>query len=123
MIGRALETRAEQIEAARTLVSQGRAEVVVVSLGAEGALLVTKTIAEYFPAPKVSAHSAVGAGDSMVGAIVLALERGWGLTEAVCYGVAAGTATIMTPGTELCHRADVERLLAEIGKQAAAVTV
>ena len=47
----------------------------------------------------------------MVGAIVFALEKGWSLTEAVRYGVAAGTATIMTPGTELCYAGDVERLL------------
>ena len=80
------------------------------SLGSEGALLVTRKLAEHFQAPDVPAMSAVGAGDSMVGAIVFALERGWSLTDAVRYGVAAGTATIMTPGTELCHVNDVEML-------------
>ncbi|MNY64133.1 putative phosphofructokinase PfkB [compost metagenome] len=54
--------------------------------------------------------SAVGAGDSMVGAIVLALSRGWKLREAVRYGIAAGSATIMRPGTELCRAEDVQRL-------------
>lgn len=46
----------------------------------------------------------------MVGAIVLALMRDWSLGEAVRFGVAAGAAAVMQPGTELCHRADAERL-------------
>lgn len=110
MVGRQIEGRADQIAAARSLVRDGRAEIVVLSLGADGALLVTKTVAEHFVAPNVPIHSAVGAGDSMVGAIVFALARGWPLREAVRYGVVAGAATLMTPGTELCRRADVERL-------------
>ena len=115
MLGCAIESVAETIAAARSLIAGGRTEVVVVSLGAEGALLVTDALAEHFEALEVPAKSAVGAGDSMVGAIVLALEQGWSLTDAVRYGVAAGTATIMTPGTELCYRSDVERLFAEMG--------
>ncbi len=116
MLGCAVESVAETVAAARSLISDGRTEVVVVSLGSEGALLVTDTLAEHFEALEVPAKSAVGAGDSMVGAIVLALEQGWSLTDAVRYGVAAGTATIMTPGTELCYRSDVERLFAEMGE-------
>ena len=114
MLDRPIETRAETAAAARALVAEGRAEVVVVSLGEEGALLVTEALEEYFIAPEVPIRSAVGAGDSMVGAIVFALEKGWNVTEAVRYGVAAGAATIMTPGTELCYREDVERLFSVI---------
>lgn len=110
MLGRTIGGRADQVLAARSLVQDGHAEVIVLSLGADGALLVTDTIAEYFQAPDVPIRSAVGAGDSMVGAIVFALDHGWSLTDAVRYGVAAGAATIMTPGTELCRREDVERL-------------
>jgi 6-phosphofructokinase 2 len=110
MVGLPTDTRAEQIAAAQSLVRQGRSEVVVVSIGAEGALLVTDRQVEHFQAPDVPPSSAVGAGDSMVGAMVFALERGWSLQEAVRYGVAAGTATLMTPGTELCHVDDVEKL-------------
>jgi 6-phosphofructokinase 2 len=110
MAGHSCDTRGEQIAAARGLVRDGRAEVVVVSIGAEGALLATGDRVEHFPTPRVKVASAVGAGDSMVGAMVLALDRGMGLTDAVRYGVAAGAATLMTPGTELCHRDDVERL-------------
>jgi 6-phosphofructokinase 2 len=54
----------------------------------------------------------VGAGDSFVGAMVWALGHGRGVEEAFAYGVAAGAATATTAGTELCRRADVERLFA-----------
>lgn len=54
--------------------------------------------------------SKVGAGDSMVAGITLSLARGKPLRESVLFGVAAGTAAVMTPGTELCRREDAERL-------------
>lgn len=110
MFGRAIQSRTEQVAAARSIIREGRAEIVVVSLGADGALLVTSTAEEHFQPLDVPVRSAVGAGDSMVRAIVVALERGWALNDAVRYGVAAGAAAIMNPGTELCHRDDVERL-------------
>jgi 6-phosphofructokinase 2 len=114
MVGRPLQNRAEQVAAARSVIHLGRAEVLVVSLGHNGALLVTETVAEHFDAPDVPVVSAVGAGDTMVGAIVFALEQGWSIVEATRFGVAAGSATLMTPGTELCRREDVERIYAEM---------
>ncbi len=114
MVGRTLDERSAQVEAARSVIERSGTEVLVVSLGHEGALLVTGTQAEHFPTPDVPIRSAVGAGDSMVGAIVFALERGWELTDAVRLGVAAGAATLMTPGTELCRREDVERLFEQL---------
>ena len=62
------------------------------------------------PALPVTAKSAVGAGDSFVAAMTLALARGRSMREAFVHGVAAGTAAVMTPGTELCRREDVERM-------------
>lgn len=114
MVGRPLQNRAEQVAAARSVIHLGRAEVLIVSLGHNGALLVTETIAEHFDAPDVPVVSAVGAGDTMVGAMVFALEQGWSIVEATRFGVAAGSATLMTPGTELCRREDVERIYAEM---------
>jgi len=114
MMGRPISNRADEIDAARKLVSEGRAEVVIVSLGAGGALLVTEADAEHFTALSVPIRSAVGAGDSMVGATVFALQQGWSLHDAVRYGMAAGAATLMTPGTELCYRHDVEALFEQI---------
>ncbi|MGZ6274256.1 MAG: 1-phosphofructokinase family hexose kinase, partial [Candidatus Limnocylindrales bacterium] len=42
--------------------------------------------------------------------ITVALSRGWPLAKSVRLGIAAGSAMLMTPGTEVCERADVERL-------------
>ncbi len=95
---------------ARRLIDEGTVEVVVTSLGAAGVMATTRTDHWHVRAPTVKARSAVGAGDSMVGGIVFALSRGWRLEEAIRYGVAAGSAAVLTPGTELCRRADVERL-------------
>ncbi len=60
--------------------------------------------------------SKVGAGDSMVAGIVYMLQQGGSLEDAVIHGVAAGAAAVMTPGSELCRREDVESLYAELKK-------
>ena len=96
--------------AARSIIERGWSEVVVVSLGAQGAFLFTADECEPITAPIVPALSRVGAGDSMVAGMVLALTRGWTLRESVRFGAAAGAAAVMQAGTELCHRVDVERL-------------
>ena len=102
----------ELAQAALRFVRLGRCEVVVLSLGPAGALLVTSSGSERIPAPTVPVRSTVGAGDAMLAGIVLALQRGRAMSDAVRFGVAAGAATVMRPGTELCDAADVERLFA-----------
>jgi 6-phosphofructokinase 2 len=103
------------ISMAREVVSGGKTEAVVVSVGAQGALLVTGDEALRLRAPTVPIKSKVGAGDSMVGGMVLKLSQGWSLKDAAAYGVAAGTAAVMTPGSELCRREDTERIYKEMG--------
>ncbi len=103
-------TALEQEDMAHTLVEKGKCEVVVVSLGAQGAMLVTKDMVEYVQAPTVHAKSTVGAGDSMVGAMVHYLSKGKSYTEMIRYGVAAGSAATMNKGTQLCNLKDVEAL-------------
>ncbi len=110
LIGRPVDSPAEQDAALGELIEQGVAEVIVLSLGGRGAVLASRDGIERFAPLEVPVCSAVGAGDSMVGAIVLALSRGWSLTAAVRYGIAAASATIMLPGTELCRAEQVERL-------------
>lgn len=104
----------EQEEAAGRLVEDGRAEIVLVSLGAAGALLVTAEGARRIPAPTVPIRSKVGAGDSTVGGMIFALARGDDVPTAARFAVAAGAAAVMTPGTELCRRKDTERLFDRI---------
>jgi 6-phosphofructokinase 2 len=108
--GRDLTTEAEQVDAARELIDTGCARAVVVSLGSKGALLVTSTERQQFSAIPMRAVSGVGAGDAMVAAITVGLSRGWSLSQSVRFGVAAGAAMLMTPGTQPCTRADAERL-------------
>lgn len=110
LAGRTLETDPERIEAARGFIDQGWCKGIVLSMGAAGALLVTAEATLHVRSPTVPIESRVGAGDSMVGGLVLALSRGWPLPDALRFGVAAGAAAVMTPGTELCRRADTERL-------------
>jgi len=95
---------------ARAIIANGGAEVIVVSLGSAGALLVTAEQAEHLRSPTVPIRSKVGAGDSMLAGIVHSLAGGRSVRESVAYGVAAGAAAVMTPGTELCRLSDVERL-------------
>jgi 6-phosphofructokinase 2 len=112
--GRDVSDDPEQERVARELVDSGVVEVVVVSLGAGGALLVTAGRCERIRAPTVPIRSRVGAGDSTVGGIVLGMVRGMEVGDAVRYGVAAGAAAVMTPGTELCRREDTDRLFGRL---------
>ncbi len=110
LTGREIRSQRQQEQAARQLIEQGRCEIVVVSLGPNGALLVSGDGSERFGAIPVEAKSSVGAGDSMLAGIVLGLSRGLPLHEAVRFGMAAGAAALLGSGTELCRRADVDRL-------------
>lgn len=109
-VGRDLLDRSDQLTAAQELIAADVAEIVVVSLGSEGALLATSQGGHHFPPVPVEAVSGVGAGDAMVAAIAVGLTRGWSPTKSVQFGVATGAAMLLTPGTEVCARADVERL-------------
>lgn len=100
----------EVVDAARKLVSDTQTEAVLVSLGRAGAFLVTGQGAWHLSSPSVPIRSKVGAGDSMVGGLVKALDDGKTLQQAARWGVAAGAAAVMTSGTDLCHQEDVERL-------------
>ena len=110
LVGREIGIPLEQEKAAREVIEQGRCEIVVLSLGAEGVLLVTAEECERFAAVPVEARSTVGAGDSMLAGIVLGLSREMPLRESVRFRLAAGAAAPLGSGTELCRRADVERL-------------
>jgi 6-phosphofructokinase 2 len=114
VVGRSLRGAAEQEAAARALIAERQAEIVTVSLGADGALLATGAGGLRLRAPKVEPKSAVGAGDSFLAAMTLGLAQGRTPEDAFTWAVATGTATVLTMGTELCRRADVERIYREI---------
>jgi 6-phosphofructokinase 2 len=98
------------VPTAQYILDQGHVNGVVISAGADGAILVTKDEVAQFRAPEVIKASTVGAGDSLVAGFVLSLSRGMVPADAVRYGVACGTAAVMNPGTALCRKEDVDRL-------------
>lgn len=112
LAGHSVEREEQQEEACRRLIERGKCEVVLATLGPDGALLVTRTCRRRIRAPEVPVLSRVGAGDSTVAGFVFALACGRDVVEAALLGVAAGTAAVMTPGTGLFRRADAEALYA-----------
>jgi 6-phosphofructokinase 2 len=95
---------------AADLVARGSAEFVACTLGADGALLASSKGVLRHPAIHVRVRSAVGAGDSFLGAMIWALSEGRTPDEAFRLGMAAGAAAVMTPGTKICSKADVFHL-------------
>ncbi len=109
-----LDRDEDRIAACRKLVADGRAKIVALTLGENGALLVTAEHAWRALPMAIEAVSTVGAGDSFVGGLVAALSTGKPLDEAFRVAIAAATAAVHTPGTGLCQPGDVERLLPKV---------
>lgn len=120
-VGADLSTEPERIAAARDLVSRGIARHVLVSMGAQGALLVGAADAQRFAAVDVPPGSGVGAGDAMLAGVAVGIARGRPLSEAVRLGIAAGAAMLLTPGTAPCTLEDTERLFRQTGEPSPAV--
>jgi 6-phosphofructokinase 2 len=101
-------------DVAAELVAKGHANIVAVTMGSAGAIIASERGTFHLPALKVDVKSAVGAGDSFVGGMTLALADGRPLEDAAMFGAAAGTAAVMTSGTLLCSRDDVLRIHAQM---------
>ncbi|GEO86923.1 MULTISPECIES: 1-phosphofructokinase family hexose kinase [Alphaproteobacteria] len=101
-------------EVAQAIVRSGAAQYIAVTLGGEGAILVSADRVHRLPAINVPVQSAVGAGDSFVAGMTWSLAEGHDIGEAFRFGLAAGAAAVMTAGTELCLRDDVLRLYGAI---------
>lgn len=112
--GRALDTAAEQGEAAEAWVRMRTSETVVLSLGAEGALVATRDGTWRVPGLPMPVHSTTGAGDSMLAAIVWSLSRGQHVREALRWGVAAGSAAVARMASELGSREEIETLVQRV---------
>ena len=110
LLGVKLKQEVEIVQAAQNLAAQGIG-VVAISRGKDGLIVVSGGKVLRVIPPKVEISSTVGAGDSAVAGLVLKLSQGNEIEEACRLAVAAGTAATLTPGTELCRREDVERIL------------
>ena len=103
-------------QAAQLIISQGKAEVVVVSLGSQGAVLFSASEKIRIEAPPVEVKSTVGAGDSMVAGMVSVLVKGGDYKKVLSMGIACGSATTMTEGTGLFTRENAKHLFDQIWK-------
>jgi 6-phosphofructokinase 2 len=114
LVGRNAMEDADVDAAARHIISQGKVSLIVVSLGARGAILYSKNEKLQMAPPVVKVRSTVGAGDSMVAGIVSVLVRQGPLEEILRMGIACGSATTMAEGSALFAKKDVERLYNKI---------
>lgn len=114
LAGERLETDDDMFAACRALVTSRRIDAVALTLAERGALLVTRDRAWRIRPPNVPIVGSVGAGDSFLGGMAWAMARGEPIEEAFRYGVAAGTAAVLAPGTELSRAADIGRLVPQM---------
>jgi 6-phosphofructokinase 2 len=112
--GQALSGPTEWRAAAVRCVAEGQAEVVALTLGHQGALLVTREGVWSAPPLAIEVASAVGAGDSFVGGMVWGLQRGLSLQESFAWGGACGSAALLSVSTGLSRREDAERLFPRV---------
>jgi len=110
LLNRELPTEEAITKAALDIVDMG-VEIAVISRGKDGIIAATKKEVLKVVSPPVKVKSAVGAGDCTIAGLALKLANKEPLAEACRLAVAMGTAAVLTPGTELAHRADVENLL------------
>ncbi len=106
IVGQGL-TEETAVVKARELITRGAVRYVCVSLGREGAMLVSADQFLKLPSLPVKVGSTVGAGDSFVGGMLWGLIHDYPVEEAFKLGVSAGAATVMSEGTDLCRREDV----------------
>jgi len=117
LLGVKLRDEAAIVEAARALAAQDIG-IVAISRARDGLIVANEgKLLKAIP-PQVEISSTVGAGDSTIAGLVLRLSQGDSIEEACRFAVAAGTAAVLTPGTELCRREDVERLVQQVKVEA-----
>jgi 6-phosphofructokinase 2 len=114
LTGQDLPDDEAQVAAAQQLIQNGQAEIVAVSLGSDGAMVVSADQVWHARAIKVDVQTTIGAGDSFVGGMVWALGRGEALHKAFQFGMASGAAALLVPGTSLSHSDDIHRLLINV---------
>ncbi|MFN6991249.1 MAG: 1-phosphofructokinase family hexose kinase [Fervidobacterium sp.] len=114
LIGKSVVSYGEIIQEARNIIEIHDMKAILLSLGSEGAYFISKEKVLFTKTIKVNVKSAVGAGDSFLAAFVLKKTEGASDEEALRWANAAGTAAVLTPGTRLCKKSDVERIIEKI---------
>ncbi|OAA92401.1 1-phosphofructokinase [Clostridium ljungdahlii] len=99
IFGQKIENKEQAVKLSRKLFDYG-VKNVVVSLGGEGALFIKKNVVVFAHGIKVNVGSTVGAGDSMVAALALAIDKNYDFEKAIRLAVACGTASVTMSGTQ-----------------------
>lgn len=110
-LGMAVETIHQAVAALQHLRTQG-IMLAIVTLGSEGAVAIADEGVCHVCPPALKSISTVGSGDSLLAGLTTALLRGESLADALCLGVACGSADALTIGGGLIDLADVERIRA-----------
>ena len=113
LLGRELDTDESLVDAADAM-RQAGADTAVVTAGSRGAVAVSEGDAWRAWPPPAVVVSAVGAGDALPGGMLYKLEEGGSLEEGLRWGTAAGAAACLSPGTQLCRKSELLRLLPEV---------
>lgn len=111
--GLPLETQRDSAQFAEKLRQNGAGEIVIIARGADGSVMADGTGLWHVNASNEEVVSAIGAGDSFVGGFVMGLAQGENAGQALRFGAAAASAAVISEGTQLCHRADWDRLLVQ----------
>lgn len=106
LVGKQLDTVEEAVKAAKKIVANG-VEVVIVTFGRDGAVVVTADEVWRAIPPTINYVSAVGSGDSFGAGFVYALINGESLVDALKLGTAAGAANAGTPSSGVCRKEDI----------------
>lgn len=110
LLGKTFSSKSEVARAAIEISEMG-IELVIISLGKQGAVAHYNGMIYDVTPPKVKPVSTIGSGDSMIAGVLYALEKNMDFEDALCIGSAAGAATALSNGAEIGHKSDVDLLL------------
>ncbi|MCE5314646.1 MAG: 1-phosphofructokinase [Armatimonadota bacterium] len=113
LLGVQFESIADVARGALSLAERG-IELVIISLGKQGAVACYEKVIYYAATPAVKVVSTIGSGDSLTAGILWALESGKTIQDALKAGCAAGAATAMSNGVDIGSKEDVDRLISEV---------
>ncbi len=108
-----ISNRSDILKASRKCIDKG-VKYVLASMGSEGAILTDGNNNFYCKSASVAVNSTVGAGDSMVSAVCVGIEKGVSIQEILKMSVAAGTAAVTTSGTNLFYKDKYEEIYSKI---------
>lgn len=108
-----IHSTGDVVDACRDIIKKG-VKIVCCSMGGDGAVIAGKKEAWHSPATDIEVKGYQGAGDSMVAGICKGIREKLGLDDMLRYGVAAASASLLREGSQLCRRADFEKILPQI---------